>query len=118
MTISVVIPALDEAAHITGAVASVVGSGVEVIVVDSGSTDRTQELARALGWCHPLPVARCFSHSSRGASSCFAICIKNRIRSIRKPPSKTIVRDQRIPATRLREFSTKAWTRGVICLIP
>jgi rSAM/selenodomain-associated transferase 2 len=49
VTISVVIPALDEALHITGAVESVVGSGVEVIVVDGGSQDETARLARDAG---------------------------------------------------------------------
>jgi len=49
VTISVVIPALDEAACITGAVESVAGSGVEVIVVDGGSRDETVRLARDAG---------------------------------------------------------------------
>jgi len=49
VTISVVIPALDEAAQIAGSVESVAGSGVEVIVVDGGSRDETVRLARDAG---------------------------------------------------------------------
>ena len=49
MTISVVIPALEEAAHIVRAVESVVGFGVEVIVVDGRSQDETARLARDAG---------------------------------------------------------------------
>ena len=49
MTISVVIPTLDEAAHISRAVESVAGVGVEVIVVDGGSRDETTRLARDAG---------------------------------------------------------------------
>lgn len=46
--ISVVIPALDEEAHLASAVASVVGEA-EVIVVDGGSRDRTRDVARCAG---------------------------------------------------------------------
>ena len=49
MTISVVIPTLDEASRIAESIESVVGSGVEVIVVDGGSTDETCHLARDIG---------------------------------------------------------------------
>jgi len=49
VTISVVIPTLDEAARIAGAVESVAGFGVEVIVVDGGSRDETVRLARDAG---------------------------------------------------------------------
>jgi rSAM/selenodomain-associated transferase 2 len=46
--ISVVIPALDEAAHVERALASVRGAD-EVIVVDGGSRDHTAALARSAG---------------------------------------------------------------------
>lgn len=49
MKISVVIPTLDEAARIVGAVENVIGPGVEVIVVDGGSRDETCRLARRAG---------------------------------------------------------------------
>ena len=49
MTISVVIPTLDEAEGIVRAVESVVAPGVEVIVVDGGSRDGTCRLARDAG---------------------------------------------------------------------
>ncbi|MFP6655194.1 MAG: TIGR04283 family arsenosugar biosynthesis glycosyltransferase [Myxococcota bacterium] len=49
MTISVVIPALDEAASIVRSIESVRGPGVEVIVVDGGSRDQTRRLARDAG---------------------------------------------------------------------
>ncbi len=49
MTISVVIPTLDEVDRIVKAVESVVGPGVEVIVVDGGSRDETARLAREAG---------------------------------------------------------------------
>ena len=49
MEISVVIPALDEAACIAEAVGCVVGPGIEVIVVDGGSLDDTGLLAREAG---------------------------------------------------------------------
>ncbi len=49
MTISVVIPTLDEAACIVEAVESVVAPGVEVIVVDGGSGDDSCRLARKAG---------------------------------------------------------------------
>jgi succinoglycan biosynthesis protein ExoA len=51
--VSVVIPALDEAAHIERCVGSVLAQdlngGLEVIVVDGGSTDGTADLARRAG---------------------------------------------------------------------
>jgi rSAM/selenodomain-associated transferase 2 len=47
--IAVVIPALDEVQHITGAIASAKAPGVEVVVVDGGSRDGTAERARAVG---------------------------------------------------------------------
>ena len=49
MTISVVIPTLDEAERVLQAIESVVGPGVEVIVVDGGSRDETVRLAREAG---------------------------------------------------------------------
>ena len=49
MTISVVIPTLDEASGIVRTVESVVGPGIEVIVVDGGSRDETCRLAREAG---------------------------------------------------------------------
>jgi rSAM/selenodomain-associated transferase 2 len=54
--VSVVIPALDEAAHVERALASV-GAADERIVVDGGSRDRTVDLARSAG-AHVL-VAPC-----------------------------------------------------------
>ena len=47
--LSVVIPALDEADRVAGAVASARAEGVEVLVVDGGSRDATPERARAAG---------------------------------------------------------------------
>lgn len=47
--LSVVIPALDEACRIAGAVASATGEGVEVIVVDGGSRDATPVHAAEAG---------------------------------------------------------------------
>jgi rSAM/selenodomain-associated transferase 2 len=49
VTLSVVIPALDEAAEIAGAVGSASEPGVEVWVVDGGSADGTPERAAAAG---------------------------------------------------------------------
>lgn len=49
MTIAVVIPALDEADQIAGAVSSAAGAEVDVIVVDGGSQDGTPERARIAG---------------------------------------------------------------------
>lgn len=49
MTISVVIPTLDEASCIVRSVESVVAPGIEVIVVDGGSRDETCRLARDAG---------------------------------------------------------------------
>jgi len=57
VTISVVIPTLDEADCITRAVESVIGPGVEVIVVDGGSRDGTTRLAREAG-VRVLPCER------------------------------------------------------------
>jgi len=51
MTISVIIPALDEASQIGAAVGSARGAGVEVLVVDGGSADRTDAAAREAGAC-------------------------------------------------------------------
>jgi rSAM/selenodomain-associated transferase 2 len=51
MTLSIVMPVLDEAADIEAALAALAPyrqRGVEVIVVDGGSSDRTLELARPL----------------------------------------------------------------------
>lgn len=49
MTVSVVIPALDEERLLPAAVASVRDGAAEVLVVDGGSADRTRETAVALG---------------------------------------------------------------------
>ena len=49
MKITVVIPALDEADWIAGAVASAAADGVEVIVVDGGSRDGSADRAVAAG---------------------------------------------------------------------
>jgi rSAM/selenodomain-associated transferase 2 len=49
VTISVVIPTLDEASHIVRTVESVVAPGIETIVVDGGSRDETCRLARDAG---------------------------------------------------------------------
>lgn len=49
MKISVVIPTLDEASSIVRTVESVVGPGIEVIVVDGGSQDETCRLAHDAG---------------------------------------------------------------------
>ncbi|HEY8153218.1 MAG TPA: TIGR04283 family arsenosugar biosynthesis glycosyltransferase [Myxococcota bacterium] len=49
MQLTVVIPALDEAEPIAGAVASAGAAGCEIIVVDGGSRDGTQERAAAAG---------------------------------------------------------------------
>ncbi len=49
-SVSVVIPALDEAGGVGAAVSSALeGGACEVIVVDGGSTDRTREIAAAAG---------------------------------------------------------------------
>ncbi|MCA1990227.1 MAG: TIGR04282 family arsenosugar biosynthesis glycosyltransferase, partial [Desulfarculus sp.] len=48
-SISVVIPALDEAANLPEAIASAAGPGVEVIVVDGGSRDQSLAVAREAG---------------------------------------------------------------------
>jgi rSAM/selenodomain-associated transferase 2 len=47
--IAVVIPALDEAHDITGAVQSARAPGAEIVVVDGGSSDETADRARAAG---------------------------------------------------------------------
>ena len=45
----VLIPARNESAAIGGLVASLVGQGVDVLVIDDGSTDQTAQAARAAG---------------------------------------------------------------------
>jgi uncharacterized protein len=56
--ISVIIPAVNEAEHIGGAICSAISGGaVEAIVVDGGSTDATVEIARSHG-AHVLHSAR------------------------------------------------------------
>jgi rSAM/selenodomain-associated transferase 2 len=49
VTLSVVIPALDEADQIVGAIESASAPGVEIVVVDGSSTDETRERAAAAG---------------------------------------------------------------------
>lgn len=49
MKIAVVIPALDEADSIGPAIRSALAPGVDVLVVDGGSRDRTREAAREAG---------------------------------------------------------------------
>ena len=49
MKLSVVIPALNEAAQIVGAIESATAPGVEILVVDGGSEDETRERASAAG---------------------------------------------------------------------
>ncbi len=49
MKLAVVIPALDEADWIAGAIASAAADGVEVVVVDGGSRDETVDRAAAAG---------------------------------------------------------------------
>ncbi len=48
-TLSVIIPALDEAGHITAAIASAQSQDAEIIVADGGSTDGTSSIARNAG---------------------------------------------------------------------
>ena len=47
--LSVIIPALNEADNIEASIQSAKAAGVEIIVVDGGSSDGTPELAKALG---------------------------------------------------------------------
>jgi hypothetical protein len=47
--LSVVIPTLNEAEHLPATLAAAAEDGVEIIVVDGGSTDRTRSLATAYG---------------------------------------------------------------------
>jgi rSAM/selenodomain-associated transferase 2 len=49
VTLSVVIPALDEADQVVGAIESASAPGVEIVVVDGSSTDATRERAAAAG---------------------------------------------------------------------
>jgi rSAM/selenodomain-associated transferase 2 len=49
VTVSVVIPALDEEELLPGAIASVRDGALEIVVVDGGSSDRTRERAVASG---------------------------------------------------------------------
>jgi len=49
VTLSVVIPALDEADQVVGAIESASAPGVEIVVVDGSSTDATCERAAAAG---------------------------------------------------------------------
>ncbi len=49
VTLSVVIPALDEADQVVGAIESASAPGVEIVVVDGGSTDATRDRAAAAG---------------------------------------------------------------------
>ncbi len=49
MKIAVVIPTLDEAEQVVGAIASATAPNVEILVVDGGSVDNTRERAAAAG---------------------------------------------------------------------
>ncbi len=49
VTLSVVIPALDEAEQVVGAIQSASAPGVEIVVVDGSSRDATRERAAAAG---------------------------------------------------------------------
>lgn len=49
MTLTVIILTKNEERHIARAMTSVAGLGGRVVVVDSGSTDRTLDIARGLG---------------------------------------------------------------------
>jgi rSAM/selenodomain-associated transferase 2 len=49
VTLSVVIPTLDEAEQVVGAIESASAPGVEIVVVDASSRDATRELAIAAG---------------------------------------------------------------------
>ena len=76
--LSVVIPALDEAALIGGAVASAFAAGAfEVIVADGGSADGTAALARAAGARVAAgargrgPQLNLGARAARGAALCF-----------------------------------------------
>jgi rSAM/selenodomain-associated transferase 2 len=65
MTISVVIPVLNEERHLPNALQQLVGMGFEeIIVVDGGSQDRTREIAAAHS---PLSPHRDPLHSLEGA---------------------------------------------------
>ncbi len=58
MTVSIIIPALDEAAAIADTIAAASAAGPhEIIVVDGGSLDRTREIAAALG-CRVVAAPR------------------------------------------------------------
>src|ERR1700690_1401790 len=63
LSVGIVIPALNEAARIGALVSSLAKAGfAEIILADGGSTDRTQELARAAA-----PVSIASVPGSRGA---------------------------------------------------
>jgi glycosyltransferase involved in cell wall biosynthesis len=49
MRISVIIPTLNEETMIAEAICSAMAPGVEIIVVDGGSTDRTFQIAESYG---------------------------------------------------------------------
>ncbi len=49
MTLTVIIPVLDEAAHIERCLASIGTLAARVLVIDAGSTDGTQDIARRMG---------------------------------------------------------------------
>lgn len=49
MTVSIIIPALNEAATLAATIASIGDSAAEIIVVDAGSSDKTVQIATELG---------------------------------------------------------------------
>lgn len=77
--VSVVIPALDEEASLPGVLASL-PQGVDVIVVDNGSTDATAEVARSAG-------ARVIAEPRRGYGS----AVLAGIAALRDTPPEVLV---------------------------
>ncbi len=78
-TLSVAIITFNEESNLPGTLASVVGIADEIVVLDSGSTDRTREIAQAAG-------ARVFSEPWKGfgrqKNSAIAKCTSNWVLSL------------------------------------